>query len=193
MKRRAEREQAFESIKDNLYAAGVSTVKAAKAHEEMFTTSLEALAEAYETMATPQLAAGAGEATDGTAGDRADLSPLITRLQQAKDQALAEANYDAYVATETQLQHLDELVVLRLERQVRHLAAQQRLQELSSPPPSEPQTWPPPTEPETTPAWTEKTLKAQYKTLEAVRAAFGLKVRSWKEAVAQVNAAKTGT
>lgn len=190
MKRRAEYEQAFEAIKDNLYAAGVSTVKAAKAHDEMFTTSLEALAEAYEAMASPQLSAGDDD--HETTDDRATLSALITPLRQAKQQALAAADYDAYVAAETKLQQLDELVVLRLERQVRQLLAQQRLQELtSSQPPTAPAGASASNQPSATkpaPKWTEKTLKTQYKSLDVVKAAFGIKARSWKEAAAQLNA-----
>ncbi|MBD0269171.1 MAG: hypothetical protein ICV77_12870 [Cyanobacteria bacterium Co-bin8] len=68
MRRRSQQRQDFEAIKNNLYAAGVSTVKAAKAQEEMFTTTLEALSEAYKGMGINQIEAGEKP--------MADVSPL---------------------------------------------------------------------------------------------------------------------
>jgi len=57
MKSRAEWNQRFEKVKESLYEAGVSTVKAAKAQEEMYKTALGALAEAYEGSDVPSLPA----------------------------------------------------------------------------------------------------------------------------------------
>jgi hypothetical protein len=169
MRRRTDRQKDFEAIQNNLYAAGVATVNAAKAHEEMFTTTLEALAEAYENLTFNSL--GPREAEAPTA-----LTAIIEALLGDQQIALDEQDYEAYVAAETKLQHLDELAVTRLERQVRLLKAQQQLRDLKQVQTAA-----------STPAWTEPALKAQYKTLKAVKAAFNIKARSWVEAVEQVN------
>lgn len=163
MRRRSERQQDFETLKQTLYAAGLSTVKAAKAQEDMLTTTLEALTDAYEAQAMPQL--------DGASMDP-DLQPIFEVLLAERKQALSQGNYAGYVDAETKLQHLDELRVTRLERQVRELIAQQRLDTLTQPTPD---------------PWTEEHLKAQYSTLGAVRKAFSIKVRSWQEAVHILN------
>lgn len=165
MKRRSQRQQSFESIKDNLYAAGVSTVKAAKAQEEMFTTTLEALSEAYEAAGLNQLQAGAGGSAEA-----ADVGAIAAALLTQRQAALAAADYEAYIAAEEKLQRLDELAVLRLERQVRQQQAQQQLDQLSN-----------------VQRWTEASLKAQYKTLQAACQALGLKARTWRAALDQVN------
>ncbi|MGF1571028.1 MAG: hypothetical protein ACFCVD_23625 [Nodosilinea sp.] len=167
MRRRADRQQDFDSIKTNLYAAGVSTVKAAKAQEEMFATTLEALAEAYETSGMNQLGAGADVPAT-------DLRPILERLLAEKQAALEQGNYEAYVDAETKLQHLDELAVTRLERQVRLHIARQQLATLSQPHASAER-------------WTESALKAQYKTLSQVKEEFRIKARSWQEAVKLIN------
>ena len=170
MRRRADRQQDFESIKQNLFAAGVSTVKAAKAQEEMFTTTLEALTEAYEGMGANQLEAGEEDPA-------ADLTPIVEALLTQQRQALEIQDYDAYVEAEEKLQQLDELVVTRLERQVRLLKAQKQLVELAS-------KVQPSTDRE---GWTEDSLKREYKTLAKVRDAFNISARTWKDAVKQVN------
>jgi hypothetical protein len=161
MKRRSQRQQSFESIKDNLYAAGVSTVKAAKAQEEMFTTTLEALSEAYEAAGLNQLSGSA---------ETVDVGAIAAALLTCRQAALAAADYEAYVAAEEKLQRLDELAVLRLERQVRQRVAQQQLDQLSE-----------------VQAWTEASLKAQYKTLQAACQALNLKARTWRAAADQAN------
>lgn len=170
MRRRSERQKDFESIQSNLYDAGVSTVKAAKAHEEMFTTTLEALAEAYETTGINQLSPSE---TDNEPEAATDLTPMINGLLAARQSALEQQDYTAYVDAETKLQHLDELVVARLERQVRLFSAQQQLTELSQSKSSE--------------RWTESALKAEYGTLKAVKTAFNIKARSWNQAVETIN------
>ncbi|NMF82699.1 hypothetical protein [Nodosilinea sp. P-1105] len=172
MRRRSERQKDFESIQRNLYDAGVSTVKAAKAHEEMFTTTLEALAEAYEVTAINQLSPSETDHETATAA-ATDLTPIINRLLAARQSALEQQDYTAYVDTEAKLQHLDELAVTRLERQVRLFSAQQQLAELSQPKSPE--------------RWTESALKAKYGTFKAVKAAFDIKSRSWSEAVETIN------
>ncbi|MBD2256116.1 hypothetical protein [Pseudanabaena sp. FACHB-2040] len=174
---RSQQQQDFEAIKNNLYAAGVSTVKAAKAQEEMFTTTLEALSEAYEGMGVNQIEAGEEPMTD--------VSPLVENLLAQRQAALAKQDYDAYVAAEEKLQRLDELAVVRLERQVRLLVAQQQLSSVEQQPkPGGEQPKSGGKQP-----WTEATLKAKYKTLEQVRQAFGISARTWKEAVKQISSA----
>jgi hypothetical protein len=169
MRRRSERQKDFDTLKQTLYDAGVSTVKAAKAQEEMFTTTLEALTDAYEAQAMPQLES----ATDSVP----DLQPILDALWTERQRALTQGDYDAYVAAETKLQHLDELRVTRIEREVRELTAQQQLERL--------------TQSAGVKAgandWTEASLKAQYMTLGAVKEAFSIKPRSWKEAVQILN------
>lgn len=170
MKRRAERQQDFEAIKSNLFAAGVSTVKAAKAQEEMFTTTLEALAEAYEGLGVNQLGSG-------TDDSQASLSNLVENLLAQRQAALVDQDYSAYIEAEEKLQRLDELAVQRLERQVRLLVAQQQLVEFSAQKKDEVHSQ----------TWTESTLKKKYKTLDEVRQTFSIGARTWKDAVKQVN------
>ncbi len=170
MRRRADRQQDFESIKQNLFAAGVSTVKAAKAQEEMFSTTLEALAEAYEGMGVNQLEAGEKEPV-------ANLTPIVEALLTQRQQALENQDYDTYVEAEEKLQRLDELAVTRLERQVRLLKAQKQLVDLAG-------KTHPSAEGE---AWTESKLKKEYRTVADVREAFGISARTWKAAIKQVN------
>jgi len=170
MRRRSERHQDFDTIRQNLFAAGVSTVKAAKAQEEMFTTTLEALTEAYEGMEANQLEAG--EEKPGT-----DLTPIVNELLAQRQAALANHDYDAYVKAEDKLQRLDELAVTRLERQIRLLRAQRQLAELTDIQ----------QRPTGEAGWTQSALKDEYHTVAAVREAFGIKARTWKDAVKQVN------
>lgn len=170
MRRRSERQQDFELIKQNLFSAGVSTVKAAKAQEEMFTTTLEALTEAYEGIEINQLEAAVEEPTTNF---RTLADPLITQRQAA----IANGDYDGFVEVEKKLQQLDELAVIRVERQVRLLTAQQKLAQLTA---SSKRTV-------NTDDWTEAALKQEYRTVADVRKAFGIKARTWKDAVEQVN------
>lgn len=173
MRRRSERQKDIDDLKQTLYAAGISTLQVAQAQEEMLTSALEALTDAYEAQATPQLEA----TTDPTP----DLQPILDSLWAQRQQALIQGDYDAYVAAETKLQHLDELRVVRVEREVRERMAQQQLERLT-------QT----ANPGSFAAnddnrWTEASLKAEYATLGAVKAAFSIKARSWKEAVHVLN------
>lgn len=169
MRRRSERQKDLDDLKQTLYAAGVSTLEAAQAQEEMLTTALEALTDAYEAQAMPQL----GAATDSVP----DLQPILDSLWAERQQALVQGDYDAYVAAETKLQHLDELRVVRVEREVRELTAQQQLYRLTHAAGVE----------SSANTWTEAGLKAQYGTLGAVKEAFSIKPRSWKEAVQMLN------
>lgn len=170
MRKRSERQQDFEAIKQNLFTAGVATVKAAQAQENMYMTTLEALSEAYEGTGVNLLEAG-------EQAPEADLATLLDMLLAQRQTALANQDYDAYVETEEKLQRLDELAVARLERQVRLLEAQQKLVKFASnSQPTSDQT-----------VWTETALKKEYKTLTNLRNALGIKVRSWKEAVEQMN------
>ncbi|MFH7242826.1 MAG: hypothetical protein ACHWZW_08245 [Spirulina sp.] len=169
MRRRSERQKDIDDLKQTLYAAGVSTLEAAQAQEEMLTTALEALTDAYEDQATPQLEA----ATD----PMPDLQPILDSLWTERQRALTQGDYDAYVAAETKLQNLDELRVARIEREVRELTAQQQLNRLTNSAGAEAVDNP----------WTEASLKAQYTTLSAVKKAFSIKPRSWKEAVKILN------
>ena len=169
MRKRSERQQEFEAIKQNLFAAGVATVKAAQAQENMYMTTLEALSEAYEGTGANLLEAGEEP--------EVDLASLLDTLLTQRQTALAHQDYDAYVETEEKLQRLDELAVAQLERQVRRLEAQQKLVEFASS--SQPTT--------DQKVWTEAALKKEYKTLAGLRNALGIGVRSWKEALEQVN------
>ncbi|QQE65065.1 hypothetical protein GFS31_17500 [Leptolyngbya sp. BL0902] len=162
----------MDELKQTLYAAGVSTLHAAQAQEEMLTTALEALTDAYESPSIPQL--------EATTDSGADLQPILNALRAERQQALAQGHYEAYVAAETKLQHLDELRVAQLERQVRELTAQQQLDHLTQAAGAE-------TVDKAAHPWTEASLKARYATLGAVKAAFSIKPRSWKEAVQLLN------
>jgi hypothetical protein len=172
MRRRRERQKEFDDLKQTLYDAGVSTVKAAKAQEEMFTTTLEALADAYEAQSIPQL--------EANTASEPDLQPILDSLWAERQRALTQGDYEAYVVAETKRQHLDELRVARLERQVREVMAQKQLDRLT-------QVARPDTATNGDVPWTEASLKAQYTTLGAVKAAFSIKARSWKEAVRSLN------
>lgn len=150
-------------------------MKAAKAQEEMFTTTLEALTEAYEGMGMNQLEAGEEE-------PETDLSSLTDPLLAQRQEAIANGNYDAFVKVEEKLQRLDELAVARVERQVRLRQAQRQLAELTATSQQAVNTG----------AWTEASLKQEYRTVADVRKAFGVKARTWKDAVKQVNRKSDG-
>lgn len=178
MKPRSERQQDFEAIKQNLFTAGVATVKAAQAQENMFMTTLEALSEAYEGTGIHQLAAGETE-------PEADLTSMLEMLLAKRQDALTHQDYEAYIEAEEKLQWLDELTVARLERQVRLLKAQQELTHFAGQPPSSTAA----TAKEETgkKVWTEAELKKAHKTLADLQTALGIHARTWKQAVEQVN------
>lgn len=178
MKPRSERQQDFEAIKQNLFTAGVATVKAAQAQENMFMTTLEALSEAYEGTGVDQLAAGEPE-------PEADLTPMLETLATQRQDALNRQDYEAYVEAEEKLQWLDELAVARLERQVRMLKAQQDLTHFVGQ--SQPPTAATAREGADRKKWTEAELKKKYKTLADLQIALGIHARTWKQAVEQVN------
>ncbi|MGF1519687.1 MAG: hypothetical protein ACFCVB_18055 [Nodosilinea sp.] len=178
MRSRSERQQDFESIKQNLFTAGVATVKAAQAQENMFMTTLEALSEAYEgTDEGADEGTGANQLDAGQTEPKADLTSIVEMLLAQRQNALSSQDYDAYVEAEEKLQLLDELALARLERQVRMLKAQQDLAKFAGKP--QPQS--------DTAAWTEAALRKEYKTLANLRSAFNIKTRTWKDAVAQIN------
>ncbi len=177
MRRRAEQDQDFEQMKQNLFEAGVSVVKAAQAHEEMFHTSLEALAEAYEGQGLPVLEGGKVTIVD-------DVVPIREKLLSQRQAAIATQDVDAYLEASEKLQRLKELAVedieldaRKLEAQVRIVNAQQQLITVSMPIPKS----------EAKEAWTEKTLKARYKNLDQFRQETGLQVNKWKEAIERMN------
>ncbi|MFM7427898.1 MAG: hypothetical protein ACKO7W_23350 [Elainella sp.] len=181
MRSRAERNQSFEAIKANLLTAGVSVVKAAKTHEEMFNTSLETIAEAMELNLDdrPQL----NQVLDGS-----EVNLIYEGLLLQRQEAETKGDFDAYIKAEEKQQQLEEFEAIRLERQARILEAKVRIQtaqrqlassasaiepEQHSQPPSS--------------GWTADSLKAKYKTLKAVQDAFGIVAKSWKAAVDQIN------
>ena len=177
MRSRAERNQDFEAIKSNLFEAGVSVVKAAKAHEEMFNTSLEAIADAMELDLgeTPRL----NQVVDGS-----EANLIYEALLLQRQEAETKGDFDAYVSAEEKLQQLEEFEAQRLERQARILEAQVRIQAAQR------LLVPGETQPEKTAThqqWTEDALKARYKTLKKVRDELGIAAKSWKDAVEEAN------
>jgi hypothetical protein len=80
MRKRSERQQDFEAIKQDLFTAGVATVKAAQAQKNMYMTSLEALSEAYEGAGANLLEAGEEP--------EADLASLLDTLLTQRQTAL---------------------------------------------------------------------------------------------------------
>jgi hypothetical protein len=177
MKRRVEQDQDFEQIKQNLFDAGVSVVKAAQAQEEMFHTSVEALTEAYEANASEAPALSPEEV-------RSETDAIAEMLLHQRQDAIVAKNFDAYVEVENKLQLLDELAVVRLEREARQWEAQVRIREAQRQ-----LTKPPDPESESKDPWTEKTLKAEYKTLDKFRQETKLSANKWKDAVEQMNQA----
>lgn len=178
MRSRVERNQGFESIKSNLFEAGVSTVKAAKASEEMFNTSLGAIADAIglDVQDTPRL---------NQTMDESEADLIYEALLLQRQDAETKGNFEGYVGAEEKLQQLEEFEVVRLERQARMLEAQVRIQVaqrlLQSAPQVAEQEQP------ATSSWTESSLKAKFKTLKAVRETLGVAAKSWKEAAEQMN------
>jgi hypothetical protein len=184
MRRRAEQDQDFEQVKQNLFEAGVSVVKAAQAHEEMFHTSLEALAEAYEGQSLPMLEATEVEITD-------EVAPIREKLLSQRQAAISAQNVDVYLEASEKLKRLKELEVeeieldaRRLEAQIRIMNAQQQLSPSLTPHP----------EPKMTEdgQWTEKTIKARYKKLSNLEKETGIKADRWNDAVKQANESKLG-
>jgi hypothetical protein len=175
MRSRAERNQEFEAIKGNLFEAGVSVVKAAKAHQEMFNTSLEAIADAMEINleSTPQL----NQVIDGSQANLIYESLLLQRQE-----AETTGDFDAYVSAEEKLQQLEEFEAKRLERQARMLKAKLRIQvvqtKLNSPTIQET---------ESSQRWTESTLKSKFKSLKQLEEQLGISAKTWKDAVKQAN------
>jgi hypothetical protein len=179
MRSRAERNQDFEAIKSNLFDAGMSVVKAAKAHEEMFNTSLEAIADAMELNIgeTPHL----NQVIDGS-----QVNLIYEALSLQRQEAETKGDFDTYVSAEEKLQKLEEFEAERLERQARMLEAQVRIQtaqkQLAQEEPDSQTTICQP--------WTESTLKERYQTLKNVRDELGIAAKSWKDAVKAANQQK---
>ena len=187
MKKRADRQQDFEQVKTDLFEAGLSVVKAAKAHEEMFHTSLEALTEAYEAVGDseanlPALAAAPNASAPSESMDTTLLIQLLQRQQQA---AIATQSVDAYLAATETLLRLKTIVVEEIELTARRLEAEIRITTARQ------QLEPLPNVPEPTRrAWTEAELRQEYKKLEKVRQVFGIEARTWQVAIDQVNQAR---
>ncbi len=182
MRRRAEQDKAFEQVKQNLFEAGVSALKAAQAQEDMFHTSVEALTEAYEGNMAEAPLLGAGETT-------AETDSIAAMLLNQRQQAIVATDFDAYVEVEKKLQLLDELAVTRLEREARKWEAQVRIQNAQRQLSVAPSTKSPEPQPVSDSAWTEKTLKTKYETLAKFRQETGLQANGWKKAVEQMNQA----
>ena len=85
MRKRSERQQDFEAIKQDLFTAGVATVKAAQAQKNMYMTSLEALSEAYEGAGANLLEAGEEP--------EADLASLLDTLLTQRQTALTNQDF----------------------------------------------------------------------------------------------------
>ena len=187
MRTRAERNRGFESVKKNLFDAGVAVLSAAEAQEQLFDASVKALAEAVgvETEAD-------AEVIDRIGGF--SMNSMVEKLTVQRQEAEAVGDFDSYVDAEQKLQTLDELEVVRLEREVRKLEAQiritnaqQQLNLLSQPLiPIIPEPCP---KPEVVEFWTEEKLREKFKTLNDVRKHFSIemKSKSWKDAVELVN------
>ncbi|MBW4513633.1 MAG: hypothetical protein KME11_00230 [Timaviella obliquedivisa GSE-PSE-MK23-08B] len=200
MRTRAERNRGFESVKQNLFDAGVAVLNAAEAQEQLFDASVKALAEAVgiETEESPKVLAEAigVEAEDSTEIESNTDSPskhsIVEKLMVQRQKAEAAGDFDSYIDAEQKLQTLDELEVVRLEREARKLEAQIRIENaqkqlsfLSQAPPSF--TPKPISTPKTPEVWTEGKLKEKFKMLDNVRKEFSVKAKTWKEAVALVN------
>jgi hypothetical protein len=179
MRTRAERNQGFESVKQNLFDAGVAVLNAAEAQEQLFDASVKALAEAVgvETEDYAEIAPGA---------DSSSMNSIADELMVQRQEAETAGDFDSYVAAEQKLQTLEELEVVKLEREARKLEAQIRIANaqkqliLLSQAPNPISLEPEPKMPET---WTESKLKEKFKTLDGVRKEFSIKAKSWKEAV----------
>ena len=205
MRTRAERNRGFEAIKQNLFNAGVAVLNAAEAQEQLFDASVKALAEAVGIEAEDSTKVLA-EAIGGKAEDSIEIesntdssskNSIVEKLLAQRQEAEAVGDFDSYIDAEQKLQTLDELEVVKLEREARKLEAQIRItnaqNQLSllsqSPNPITPLPVPIP-EPEMLEKWTEIKLKEKFKTLNSVRKAFSIEARSWKEAVDLVNRRK---
>jgi hypothetical protein len=114
---------------------------------------------------------------------------FITRNGVRPQQAIATTDFDAYVEVEKKLQLLDELAVTRLEREARQWEAQVRIQNAQRQLSVASSTTSLAPQPVSDGVWTEKALKAKYKTLDRFRQETGLQSSKWKEAVEQMNQA----
>jgi hypothetical protein len=179
MKTRAERNRGFESVKQNLFDAGVAVLNVAEAQEQLFDASVKALAEAVGVEAEDY-------AEINSSADGSSMTSIVEKLMVQRQEAEAAGGFDSYVAAEQKLQTLEELEVVKLEREARKLEAQIRISNAQkqlillsqAPNPISPE--PEPKMPET---WTESKLKEKFKTLDGVRKEFSIKAKSWKEAV----------
>lgn len=174
MRSRADRKQDFDAIKQHLFDAGTSVLKVARVSEDLFTTSVQAIVAALETepnVLSPLPAANSIQQT------------LLEQQQQAD----TTGDVNTYLEATRKLQLLEEMELNKLEQTARRLemetrirVSQGQLAQLNSAP--EPHVSLSPAK-----SWTEKGLKAKFQTLQAVRKAFGINARSWKDAVRLVN------
>lgn len=187
MRTKAERDQDFDAIKTNLFEAGVAALQAAQAGEQLFDTSLKAIAEAMNV-------------TEDAAGNasRTAPKPVLTEVNLIYEILLAErqdaeaaGNFEAYVAAARKLQTLEELAIEQLERKARKLEihlrianAQHQLSLISNATTTSPTS---DSSPSTRKPWTESELKKEFKTLERARTAFGITATSWKQVVEKAN------
>ncbi|MGG6297366.1 hypothetical protein ACQ4M4_23475 [Leptolyngbya sp. AN02str] len=186
MKRRADRNRELEAVKNTLFESGVSVVKAAKAHEEMFMTSMQMLTDAM-SLDEPESQLQSADSTLLLQGAAPSNSFYFEYLQQrqAAEQAM---DFDAYLEAEHKLKELEELEIGRLERNARKLEAQLRIEQaqrqLQHMQHSESEVS---VSSRSSKLWTEETLKATYKTLGGVAQALDISAKSWKEAVKKAN------
>lgn len=185
MRTKAERDQDFEAIKTNLFEAGVAALQAAQAGEQLFDTSIKAIAEAMNVTDD--------EATTPTKPVLTEVNLIYEILLAERRDAEAAGDFEAYVAAARKLQTLEELAIEQLERKARRLEvhlrianAQHQLSLISNPS----STAAPSTSdssPSTRKPWTESELKKEFKTLERARAALGITATSWKQVVEKAN------
>lgn len=181
MKRKSEREQKFNQIKTTLFEAGIATLEAVQAGEEMFSESVSAIAEAVGVEVSPNSLPGE-IAPEDIPPETLSMPPnsIYAIALRQQEEAQEKGDLDAYISATKKLRLLENLEVKKLEIEARSLEAQIRIQNakkhLEQPEISQ-----------QSQQWTEQNLKAKYKSLSAVNNWLGTTVRSWKDAVEKAN------
>lgn len=114
---------------------------------------------------------------------------LAAMLRHQQQEAIAAQDFDQYVEIEQKLQLLDELVVTRLEREARQWEAQVRIQTAQHQLSRSPSTPDSDSQPTPKKPWTDKSLKAEYKTLTNLYQTTRVKAKTWEKAAQQMNQA----
>lgn len=203
MKSRAERNKELEAIKGNVFEAGVSVLKAAKASEDLFDSSIKALAEAMDI-----------DTADTT--NEKQLPSIHEVLIAQRQAAELTSDVDAYIAAVEKLEFLADVEVQQLERTARKLEAEVRIKtakqqleqfdrvtstsatdrvearnveavsqfSITAP---EQVVHSPSANTQLDNQWTEAKLRAKFKTLRNVAKTLGQEAKSWKEAVKLAN------